>query len=139
MDVTSAVSEMMSRNRRPDPLSPDERTSSNYGITAALEGDNLSIVLTFLAGSAYCCMEWGCHLGLFEGKRWDIFRHQLTHHGVDAPPTLKLQLSCVIEAGAMFFDFSRPDPKRRGWYAFKPAADYKYQLVTVEATSDAEL
>jgi|LakMenE18May11ns_1017448.scaffolds.fasta_scaffold9104736_1 hypothetical protein len=138
MDITSAVSEMMSRNRGPDPLSPDARTRPNYGITAALEGNNVGIVLTFLAGSAYCCMESDCHLGLFDGKRWDIFRHKLTGHGVDAPPALQLKLSCIIEAGALFFDFSRPDPKRRLWYAFKPATAYEYDLVTVEATSDVE-
>ena len=54
-------------------------------------------------------------------------------HGVPAPPRLELLLSCVVEEGAFFFDFSKPDPTRRGWYAFAPVAAYQYQACAVEA------
>jgi hypothetical protein len=66
------------------------------------------MVLTFRRGAAYCCMEWGCHLPLFNGKRWDRLRGALAAYAVPAPTQLKLRLTCVIEERAIFFDPFRP-------------------------------
>src|SRR5207249_3237120 len=74
IDVTTILAGLLARNRGPDPLHPDRRQPPNYGVAASLEGNVLSMVLTFRKGSAYCCMEWGCHLPLTNGKRWDGLR-----------------------------------------------------------------
>src|SRR5262249_17739630 len=90
----------------------------------------------FKKDRAYCCMEWGCHLALFDGRRWERLHEALAESGVVAPPNLRLQLSCKFEEGAVFFDFSTPDRSRRGWYAFAPVAAHDYKVVTVEAGSE---
>ena len=69
VDVTAILAELLARNRGPDPLDPDRRRVPDYGVAASLEGNTLALVLTFRKGAAYCYMEWGCHLGLFDGKR----------------------------------------------------------------------
>src|SRR5262245_26903435 len=98
---------MLARNRGPDPLNPDRRRAPDYGVAASLEGNTLAVVLTFRRGAAYCCMEWGCHLPLYKGRRWDQLHRTLGAHGVTAPPRLELRLSCVVE-GAVFFDLFKP-------------------------------
>jgi hypothetical protein len=45
---------------------------------------------------------------------------------------LELRLAVVVEAGAQFFDFSRPDSTYRGWYAFVREADLRFQKVVIE-------
>jgi hypothetical protein len=135
VDVMAILAELLARNRGPDPLDADRRRVPDYGVTASLEGKTLAMTLTFRKGAAYCCTQWGCHLGLIDGKRWDALRRGLAAHGVPAPPRLELQLSCVVEEGAVFFDFFRPDPTRRGWYAFEPIAARQYQASAVEAES----
>ena len=97
-----------------------------------MEADVLDVELTFKKDRAYCCMEWGCHLALTDGERWDGLRRALAAHGMTAPPRLELRLSCVVEEGAVFFDLFKPDPARRGWYAFAPAPAYRYQAVAAE-------
>jgi hypothetical protein len=138
VDVTPILAEVLARNRGHDPLNPDARQPPDYGVIAALEGSTLDMVLTFRKGSAYCCMEWGCHLPLIDGKRWHGLRRAFAAHGVTAPPRLELRLACVVEEGALFFDPNRPDPTRRGWYAFARAANHRYQISASEAGSDAE-
>jgi hypothetical protein len=136
-DVSPILAELLARNQGPVPHNPDGRQSPDYGVTAMLEGSTLDVVLTFRSGSAYCCMEWGCHLALRDGKRWHELRWAFAAHGVVAPPRLDLQLMGVIEEGAVFFDPFRPDPTRRGWYAFAPVAAHRYQRSASEAESDA--
>jgi hypothetical protein len=136
VDVTSILAQLLARNRGPDPLNPDIARTPDYGIAGSLDGQTLSVMLTFRAGAAYCCEEWGCHLALTDRKRWIHLRQALAEHSVDAPPRLELCLSCVVEDGAMFFDPSRPDPARRGWYAFAPATAHQYQVSAVEAAGD---
>jgi hypothetical protein len=137
-DVTSILAELLARNRGPDPLNPDSRQLPDYGVSASLEGNTLTMVLTFRSGAAYCCKEWGCHLALTDGKRWDGLRRALAAHRLAVPPRLELRLSCVVEEGAVFFDPFRPDPARRGWYAFAPVAAHRYQASAVEADRGAE-
>jgi hypothetical protein len=100
-----------------------------------LEGNTLCVVLTFRAGCAYCCMEWGCHLALADGTRWDGLRRALAEHGVAAPEHLELRLACVVEEEAVFFDPFAPDPDRRGWYTFRPVAAHRYQVSATEAST----
>ena len=112
------------------------RQSPDYGVAALLDGSILDVMLTFKKGRAYCCMEWGCHFAMFDGRRWDRLHAALAESGVVAPPSLRLQLSCKIEEGAVFFDFSKPDRNRRGWYAFAPVTAHDYKVVTVEGASE---
>lgn len=132
IDVSNAVAALLAHNRGPVPNQPDAKQPPVYGIEAALEADCLHLTLTFRSGCTYCCMESGCHLGLYAQNRWLRLRQALLTAGVNAPDQLKLHLHCVVEEGAMFFDFSRPDPKRRGWYAFHSESAYSYKKTIVE-------
>jgi hypothetical protein len=69
IDVTAVLQELLANNRGPDPLNPDSRQPPKYGVSASLDGSVLAVVLTFQKDCAYCCMEWGCHLALYDGKR----------------------------------------------------------------------
>ena len=136
VDVTLILKDLLAANRGPDPTDPETRQSPEYGVAASLEGNVLDVVLTFKKDRAYCCMEWGCHLALLDGKQWDKLRHLLSESAMVAPKSLRLQLSCKIEEGAVFFVLSKPDPSRRGWYAFAPVAAHEYKVVAVEAGSE---
>jgi hypothetical protein len=133
VDVTPIVAEHLADNRGPDPADPTRRQRPDYGVVACLAGDVLDVVLTFRGGSAYCCYEPGCHLPLLDGKRWDGLRRRLATAGVTTPPRMVLRLTGVVEEGALFFDFSRPDPSHRGWYAFAPVAARCLTQSAVEA------
>jgi hypothetical protein len=137
VDVTSVFAAYFARNRGPVPGDPDARRQPDYGLSASLDGGVIDLALTFRAGSAYCCYEWGCHLALSEGKRWGWLRRELAARGVLAPDRLALRLAIAIEAGALFFDFRRPEPSRRGrgWYAFAPAEARRYHVVVAEGHS----
>jgi hypothetical protein len=77
VDVTLVLKGLLAANRGLDPTDPEARQSPEYGVAASLEGDVLDVVLTFKKGRAYCCMEWGCQLALFDGKRWDKLHQAL--------------------------------------------------------------
>jgi hypothetical protein len=136
VDLTAIFEQLLSGNHGPDPADPAHRLTPNYGVVAALAGDVLEVELTFRSGSAYCCYEWGCHVALSNGKRWTGLRRLLGDHGIIAPPRMELLRTCIIEDGANFFDFGKPDPNRRGWYAFAAADALRFEAQTVEATSD---
>lgn len=136
VDVTLILMRLLGANRGPDPADPETRQSPDYGVAATLEGDVVDVVLTFKKDCAYCCMEWGCHLPLFDGKRWNKLRQALAEAGMVASSSLRLQLSCKIEEGAVFFDPTKPDRSRRGWYAFAPVAAHEYKVTSVEAASE---
>jgi hypothetical protein len=138
VDVAPIFAEYLAGNRGPNPDDPEHWQRPNYGVLATLAGGILEVELTFRTGSAYCCYEWGCHVPLIDGKRWEGFRRLLAAQGIAAPPRIELRRTCVIEAGANFFDFAKPDPTRRGWYAFAPAPAQRYQARAVEAPSPAE-
>jgi hypothetical protein len=132
VDVTPVFAAYFARNRGPVPNTPDARQPPDYGVSASLDGGVIELALTFRAGSAYCCYEWGCHLNLYEDKRWEWLRRELSARGVEAPPRLELRLTVLVEAGALFFEFSRPDRSHRGWYDFAPAEERRYQHVVAE-------
>ena len=133
IDVTAILAQKLARNRGYDLLNPDSSCSADYGVAAFIDGSILTVKLTFRAGVAYCCTEPGCHLPLFDDKRWDGLRRELTKNAIAVPPRLELQLSGIIEEGALTFDFSKPDPVRRGRYAFKPEVAGQYQITEQEA------
>ncbi|MGL4464993.1 MAG: hypothetical protein ACRDD1_02525 [Planctomycetia bacterium] len=99
-----------------------------------MNGPTIDLTLTFRAGAAFCCSTWGCHLPLYEGKRWDWLRRNLSACGLTPAPQLELRLTVVVEAGAEFFDWSHPLPSPRGraWYAFAPVEGSAYQTNVVE-------
>jgi hypothetical protein len=135
VDVTPVLVEFLDGNRGPDPGDPERRRLPNYGVVATLSGGVLEVELTFRSGSAYCCSEWRCHLALTDGKRWDRLRQLLAAYGIAAPPPPQLNVACVVEDGAVFFDFARPDRGRRGWYGFASVAASRYQAAATEAPS----
>jgi hypothetical protein len=134
-DVTAAIADLLARNSGPDPVDPDSRRSPDYGIAASLDGSTLDVVLTFRKGAAYCCMEPACHLALARCEGWEPLRSAMSALDVVLPARLLLRLTCVVEDGALFFDFSRPDPTRCGWYAFKPAVSQKFHVTANEGNS----
>ena len=133
MDVSSVIADLLSANLGPDPISPAIRRRPNYGVQAALFGENLTVSLAFQSEATYCCMEWGCHLSLLDGKRWHALRKRFAEHGLSTPERFHLSLTCSVESGALSFDFSQPDRSRRGWYAFKPSEAYEYNVSSTEA------
>jgi hypothetical protein len=135
VDVASVFAAYFGRNRGPVPGDPAARQPSGYGASARLRGQGVELALTVRAGSAYCCDQWGCDLDLCEGKRWECLRRELSARGIAAPPRLELRLTVVVEAGALFFDFGRPDRSHRGWYAFAPAVERRYQHMVAEASN----
>jgi hypothetical protein len=48
-----------------------------------------------------------------------------------------LRLAVVVESGAQFFDFGRPEPspRGRGWYAFAPEEARRCLVVVAEGCS----
>lgn len=132
-NITPVIANLLARNKGSVPGNPQVRQTPNYGVTASLEGAVLEMMLTFRAGSAYCCCQSGCHFGAFEGKRWERLREEMQAHGFAPPERLQIRLSVVVEKGAMFFDGSRPDRTRRGWYEFAPVEEQRYQRVLNEA------
>ncbi len=134
VDVTPVFVADLARNRGPVPGDPDSQQTPDYGVSAGLDGGVVELALTFRTGSAYCCSEWGCHLGCSDDTWWGWLRRELSARGVEAPPHLELHLTVVVEAGALFFDFRRPDRSRRGWYDFSPAQGHRYHHVITEGT-----
>jgi hypothetical protein len=135
VDVTPVLAKYLAPNRSPDPTNTYGTRPSEYGVSAAWESGVINLLLTFRCGSYYCCYERGCHLDLLTHQRWERLRRQLTDHGLDIPPRLKLRLEVVVEDGAIFFDYSKPDPTRRGRYAFAPVDSFRYQAELEEAES----
>ena len=132
VDVTPVFAEYFAGNRGPVPNDPGSRQPPHYGIAANLDDRVVNLALTFLSAEAYCCGEWGCHLKLHPGKRWDWLQRELSNRGLEIPSQLELHLAVAIQPGALFFDWSRPDPVRRGWYSFAPAKQQEYQVAVVE-------
>jgi hypothetical protein len=133
IDLTAVFATHLARNRSPNPNNPEQHRPPDYGVVANLEGSTLDLELTFRRGSAHCCREHGCHVDLFEGRRWDWLRRELAERKVAVPARLELQLVVTIEEGAVFFDLSRPDPTRPGWYAFAPVKAHCYRVSISEA------
>jgi len=135
--ITTALASYLSSNEGPDPSRPGRRGPSFYGAMGTIDGDRVAVTLTFRADACYCCMEWGCHLALHDGARWPRFRAALTANGIAAPARLQLALTVIVEAGARFFDPSRPDRDHPGEYDLEPAAAHRYEASAIEAAPSA--
>jgi hypothetical protein len=114
VDITPVFATYFGRNRGPVPGDSEARQAPNYGVSASFDGVGIDLGLTFRAYSAYCCYQWGCHLSLYEGKRWEGLRRELSGLNLELPSQLVLRLAVTVEPGAMFFDWSRPEPSPRG-------------------------
>jgi hypothetical protein len=132
VNITQVFTTYLAQNRGPVLGDPQLRQAPNYGVTASLEGATIFLTLTFRAGCAYCCYEWGCHLNLRETQRWEWLRQVLSAQGLLPAERLELCVVVVVEAGALFFDWSRPDPTRRGRYAVAPSETRQYKVVIHE-------
>jgi hypothetical protein len=132
VDVAPVFAAYLARNRGPVPGNPDVGRPLDYGVSARLDGAVVEMALTFSAGTRYCCDQWGCHLDLREGKRWKRLRRELSARGIEVPSPLELRLTVVVETGALFFDFGRPDLSRRGRYEFAVAMQRRYQHMIAE-------
>jgi len=126
MDLSDVFARYLATNRGPDGQPPE------YGVTAHLEDDLLSVTLTFKADRDYCCMESGCHLTLSAGRRWDGLRYVLNARGIAAPPRFRLRMTVVVEHGARFFDFTKPIPGQRNQYQFSPHVAQTFTDETAE-------
>ncbi|MBY0587092.1 hypothetical protein K2X85_07935 [bacterium] len=135
IDISDTFAALLAENRGVDPNHPEATKPPDYGITATFETGFIDLVLTFRRDSAYCCMEWGCHLGFVSGEHWVKLRQALWLRKTTVPDRLRLHLRCIIEDGAKFYDLSRPNPTRRGVYAFKTAEAWCYELSVAEMTA----
>ncbi len=121
VDLTSVFAAYLSCNRGPMADNPAAREPPDYGLSARLDRAAIELAMTFRAGSAYCCFEWGCHLDLKEGMQWVRLRQGLASLGIDVPNRMELYLVLAVEAGSLFFDFGRPLPGHRGCYELFPS------------------
>lgn len=134
IDVTPIFAAYLARNHGPVPGDSELRQPPNYGVFASLDGALIDLVLTFRAGSAYCCYEWGCHLNLHDGERWESLRKEFDTLGIVAPARLKLSLTVDIEGGALFSDRGRPKTSHRGRgsYEFAQVEAHNYHVELTE-------
>lgn len=131
-DVSESIASLLISNRGPVCAGSQAALEGGYGIAATLESDTLDVVLTFRCGHAYCCMEWGCHMGLEANGPWQRLRETLSRQNASLPDRFMLKLYCVVEEEAMFYDLARPDPHRKGVYALAPAKASSYDVTVVE-------
>jgi hypothetical protein len=88
VDIAPGFAAYLASNRSPVPGNPGVRQLTEYGVSALLHDAFIELALTFRAGSSYFCCEWGCHLDLYEGNRWERLRRELSAHGIEmAEPT----------------------------------------------------
>ncbi|QDV32447.1 hypothetical protein [Tautonia plasticadhaerens] len=136
VDISGCLAAYLAGNRGLVPGAPDASRPADYGVSAILDGGVIRLTLTFRAGSAYCCRQPGCHLDIPEDGRWGRLRRALSADGLAPTSRLTIRLTILVEDGALFFDFSRPDPGCRGRYAFAPATGSKIEAVLVEGRLD---
>ena len=120
----SHVFDALGARRQVNPHSP-ELVLPRY--RAALAGNIVDITMTFVTGSHYCCVEWGCHLPLHDKDMWRWLRRALTAIAAAPEEPMRARVTITVECGALFFDVSRPDPAQRGRYAFAPMQTWGYE------------
>lgn len=130
VDVTLAFVAYTASNRGPTPTDPDARERPDYGLSATLYGNAVELLLTFHAGSAYCCGEWQCHFHLFPTRQWSQLRQELAALGVEVAGRLELRVEVVIEEGALFFA-PNPSPGRAP-ATLAPTRAFQYRQTVVE-------
>ncbi len=137
VDVTPAFAAYLAGNCGPTPTDPGARERPEYGVSARLDGSAIELILTFRAGSAYCCCEWQCHFHLFPTRRWDRLRQELLALGLGTAERFELRVEVVIEEGALFL---APNRSPRNPSELAPAQAFRYgEAATEGARADAEL
>ena len=133
-DITPVFAAYFARNLGPVSGDRVSRQAPDYGVSAELRESTIDLTLTFHSESPYCCYEPGCHLSLSDGRRWEWLRCELAALGLPPASRLELRLMVVVEAGAMFFDYLRPEPSPSGhcWYAFAPEPARRFAIVLRE-------
>jgi hypothetical protein len=134
--ITGVFSEWLSHNRGSSLSDQRKRIRPEYGLSARLTGELITLKFTFRRERAYCCMEWSCHFHCFDGQRWTGLRRAFARAGLEPPARLMLYLVCVVEEGAIFQDFSRPRAAL-GQYEWRRSWAYAYELVTREGEAPA--
>jgi hypothetical protein len=77
------------------------------------DGSEFGLILTFKSGVRYCCIEHGCHIGLFRSGWFQEVRDRLRAAGIDdVPPMTIRRLHVVVESGAIV-DEGRHGPCRQ--------------------------
>ena len=138
IDISPVIVSLLSNNLGPSLENPEIKIQPNYGISASCENGLIELELIFRRDAAYCCMEWGCHLGFISGDSWEKFRLVLSAEIPILPDKLTAHLKCIIEEGARFFDLSRPDPQRKDRFAFYSAGPFRYEVSAIEGNSPIE-
>lgn len=132
IDISPIIASHLANNLGPNPENPENTIHLNYGISASYKNGLIELELIFRRDAAYCCMEWGCHLGFLSGESWEKLRLALSAEIPTLPDKLTVHLKCIIEEGARFFDLSRPDPQRKGRFAFSASAAFTYDVTAIE-------
>src|SRR5262249_13760224 len=77
-----------------------------YGVrleSIAADGSALDLVVTFRAGSRYCCCEPGCHVPFHSERGWAWLRHCMDCNGLENQPLPVIRkFKGIIEPGALF-------------------------------------
>lgn len=129
VDVTPAFVAYLAGNRGPSLTAPDARERPDYGVSARLDGAAIELLLTFRAGSAYCCAEWQCHFHLFPTRRWGRLRQELSARRLEVAGRLELRVEVVVEEGALFL---APNRSPRTPAALAPAKAFRYRQAVTE-------
>jgi len=128
-DISPYIHDMLSTNLVHDP----DQSRAEYGVAATLDDATITMVFTFLRGRTYCCNNWGCHMELHPGHRWDKLRRILTAHDIALPEQLDLSIRTIVEEGA-FFETDQPDTKDEDLeYSLPPAASSCDDSFSIEA------
>ncbi len=135
IDATMLVERFISGNRGADPLLPEERVLPNYGIKAFFDGSTIELQFVFKQGYHYCCDEFDCHLSLFEGARWNKLREVFEESDLEIPSRIRIKGECVIEAGSLFYDLSKPSRNGVCEYEYGPVVAGKYSFDVLEASA----
>lgn len=90
---------MLALHQRPDG------NSVRFGVAAQdydASDASFDLRLTFLKGETYCCAEFGCHFGFFDGPWFDELAQRLHGAGWRGPqPTRLRSVEVQIEQGVV--------------------------------------
>jgi hypothetical protein len=61
----------------------------------------ISLTMTLLSGTRYCCSEPGCHIWLHQSKDYQRLREHLTAAGFPISQPMTLRVRFVVESGVL--------------------------------------
>jgi hypothetical protein len=66
------------------------------------DDSEFDLALTFKSGVRYCCIKWGCHIGLYASDWFRTVRRRLAARGItELPPMTVRNLHVLVEKGAI--------------------------------------